>query len=75
MGLRGEDVTNETYCAMQRRAEDRRHLLNRLDHLGYIPDGDMQDWVEDLIEELKRRMEVDKAAMTVAEAEGLEDDY
>ena len=68
-------MTNETYCAMQRRAEDRRHMLNKLERLGYIPDGDMQEWVEDLMEELKRRMEADKAAMTAAETEGLEDDY
>ena len=41
---------------MKRLEEDRRHLLYKLDRIGFVPDKDMRDKLNDLRVELKQRI-------------------
>ena len=42
--------------AMQRLEEDRRHLLYKLERIGFVPDKDMREALNDIRVELKQRI-------------------
>ena len=42
---------------LERLEEDRRHLLYRLDRIGFVPDTDMRESLAEIREDLRMRIE------------------
>ena len=42
---------------LERLEEDRRHLLYRLDRIGFVPDKDMRESLAEIREDLRMRIE------------------